>query len=109
MSSKIGINIICYTAREQNILVTSRECKSYYSDAYNGSIRNRIVALVSEFVDCNIEISAQTSYLKDGYVANAIIIELFNENGYDKAGLKSKLRKYISGYFTKQFKSNNNE
>lgn len=103
MVSKIGVNILCRTAKEQDILVSERECRVYYEDAYNRSIRKRIESIVSEFIDCRIEISSGTHHLKDGSVSNSILITLFNEKGFQKKELKAKIKKYINAHFKRRF------
>ena len=104
MASKIGVNVLCKTAKEQDILVSERECRAYYEDAYNGSIRKRIIEIIAEYIDnCNFEISSGTHYLKDGSVSNSILIKLYNEKGYNKKELREKIKKYIDAHFERKF------
>ena len=104
MASIIGIDVLCKTAREQDILVSYRECSAYPTDAYNGSIRKRLIKIIAEYIDnCSFEISFKTHYFKDGSVLNSIIIKLYNEKGYNKKELRLKIKNYIDGHFKRKF------
>ena len=58
---------------------------------------------MSEFINCRVEISSGTHYLKDGSVSNSILITLHNEKGYQKKELKDKIKKYIDAHFKRRF------
>ena len=103
MSTKIGINVIAKTARQQNQLVELRDSRAYYEDAYNGSIRPHAKKIIEKITDVGFDIESETSYLKNGEVMNAIIFVFYNESGIDKKTIRKELKKYIDAKFTRLF------
>ena len=103
MKTKIGINIITKTAREQELLVRERESRAYYEDAYNGSLNAHSKKIIEKYTDCNWEINCDTTFLKNNEVSNTIIFGFYNESGIDKKALRAELTKYIEGKFNRLF------
>ncbi len=66
METKIGINIITTTAKEQDQLVSLRESRAYYEDVYNSSIRPYAKKIIDKYTECNWDINSDTVYLKTG-------------------------------------------
>jgi len=99
MKTIIGINVETKTAREQELLVSYRECRAYYEDAYNGSLKEHAKKIIAKYVDCSWEIGMNTTFLKDGCVCNTIIFGFYNEKGFNKKELRVELDNYIQGKF----------
>ena len=103
MITKIGINIITKTTKEQDQLVNLRESRAYYEDAYNSSIRPHAKKIIDKYTDCNWDINSDTVYLKNGEVSNTIIFVFYNEKGIEKKALRDELTKYIDAKFKRLF------
>ena len=103
MRTKIGINIITKTAREQELLVRERESRAYYEDAYNGSLNAHAKKIINKYTNCYWDINSDTVYLKNGEVSNTIIFVFYNEKGIEKKALRAELTKYIEGKFKRLF------
>jgi len=104
MKTDIGINILCKTAKEQDIVINSRESRAYYEDAYNGSIRKKLDEIISKYTDARTEFRGKTFYHKNGEVSNTILISIYNTKGFLKRELKAELKNYVDAHFKRKFK-----
>lgn len=104
MNTRIGINILTKTAKEQELLVQERESRAYYEDAYNGSIRPHAEKIISKLTEELFDIRAETTMLDNGNVLNVIIFEFYNLKPINKTALRQELKKYIEGRFKRLFK-----
>ncbi len=93
--SKIGIEVITTTAREQELLRGVRDSQAYYEDHYSGKIGKEANKIIEKYTDCNWEIDDETVLLKDGKVRNIIIFVFYNKKGYDKKALRAELEALV--------------
>tara|TARA_R110000744_G_scaffold167089_1_gene284438 strand:- start:235 stop:549 length:315 start_codon:yes stop_codon:yes gene_type:complete len=103
MNTRIGINILTKTAREQELLTQKRESRAYYEDAYNGSLRPYAEKIIVKLTDELFDIIAETTILENGNVMNVIIFEFYNLKPIKKDALRKELKKYIDGHFKRLF------
>jgi hypothetical protein len=107
MVTKIGFNIETKTAREHDLFLQDREARTYYTDAFEYSIRKKLAEIVSKFDDkFTFEIKSETTYLKSGNCLNSIVLLIRNDKGFDKKTMKDEISKYLSNHFKSRFNFN---
>jgi hypothetical protein len=103
METKIGINIICNTAREQDLFIGVKESRQYYENEFEHSILMAVTTIIKKYIDCMFEVRTNTNYQKDGSCLNAIEFTFYNKTGFNKTELRKELNEYISNHFKKLF------
>lgn len=109
-NTKIGVNILCETAKEQYLLDRERHvCSDWDGDYCHSFVTNSEVLRIVDYYCINfafLDIKSSCYFNNDGTVVNTILVEIITAIGgkvTNKKQLKKELTEYIQNKFTKLF------
>ena len=103
MITKIGINVLTTTAKQQEKLTYVKYSGAYY-DNYYQTLYKSCQKIILKYTESYFEIQTYTFFHKNGDVSNSIIFCIQNQKGFNKKELRKELNKHIKSRLRSIFK-----